>query len=162
MAQLEISPYDWKKYEGKELGTSDWYEVTQDEITSYGKVVGDMQWIHTDPERAKKESPYGTTVAHGNWLISIINPKLLAQLYTPINTRMIINYGWNKVRFPAPTPVGSRIRLRAKVGDVREIGKDSYDVEFEYIVYVENQSKPCCVASKITRYYSFYRTSKTI
>jgi len=154
MVRLEISPSDWKNYIGKEIGISDWYEVTQDEITKYGKIVGDMQWIHVDPERAKKESPYGTTVAHGNWLLSIIHPKLLTQLYIPINTRMIINYGWNKIRFPAPTPVGKRIRLVANVANVREVGNDAYDVEMDYKVYVEGESKPCCVALKLTRFYS--------
>ena len=154
MIRLEISPSDWKNYIGKEIGISDWYEVTQDEITKYGKIVGDMQWIHVDPKRAKKESPYGTTVAHGNWLLPIIHPKLLTQLYIPINTRMIINYGWNKIRFPAPTPVGKLIRLIANVVNVREVGNDAYDVEMDYKVYVEGESKPCCVALKLTRFYS--------
>ena len=154
MAQLKLSPSDWKNYVGKELGTSDWYEVTQDEVTDFGKIVGDMQWIHVDPERAEKESPYGTTVAHGNWLLSIAYPKLFTQLYTSINTRMAINYGWNKIRFPAPTPVGKRIRLIAKVLNVREVGNDAYDVEFDYKIYVEGESKPCCVALKLSRFYS--------
>ena len=78
MVQLEISPSEWKNYIGKELGTSDWYEVTQDEINEYGRIVGDMQWIHTEPERARKESPYGTTVAHGNWVLSIAFSKLFS------------------------------------------------------------------------------------
>ena len=157
MVQLEISPSDWKNYVGKEFGTSDWYEVTQDEITEYGKIVGDMQWIHVDPERAKKESPYGTTVAHGNWVLSIAYPKLFSQLYIPNNTRMTINYGWNKIRFPAPTPVGKRIRLIAKVVGVKDIGDDCYDVEFDYKIYVEGESKPCFVASKLSRFYSLQK-----
>ncbi len=157
MAQLEISPSDWKKYIGKELGTSDWYEVTQAEITEYGKITGDMQWIHVDPERAKKESPYGTTVAHGNWVLSIAYPKLFSQLYIPNNTRMTINYGWNMIRFPAPTPVGKRIRLIAKVVGVKDIGDDCYDVEFDYKIYVEGESKPCFVASKLSRFYSLQK-----
>jgi acyl dehydratase len=154
MDQLEIRPSDWKNYIGKEIGISDWYEVTQDEITKYGEIVGDMQWIHVDPERAKKESPYGTTVAHGNWVLSIAYPKLFKQLYIPTNTRMTINYGWNKIRFPAPTPVGKRIRLVAKVVDVRKVGDDAYDVEFDYKIYVEGESKPCFVALKLSRFYS--------
>ncbi|MFX1456501.1 MAG: MaoC family dehydratase [Promethearchaeota archaeon] len=154
MAQLKISPSDWKNYVGKELGTSDWYEVTQDEINEYGRVVGDIQWIHTDPERAKKESPYGTTVAHGNWVLSIAFSKLMTQLYTSVNTRMAVNYGWNKIRFPAPTPVGKRIRLVAKVIDVREVGEGVFDVEFEFKIHVEGESKPCFVAIKLSRFYS--------
>lgn len=154
MGRLEISPPDWKNYVGKELGTSDWYEVTQDEINEYGKVVGDLQWIHVDPERAKKESPYGNTVAHGNWVLSIAYPKLFSQLYIPINTKMTINYGWNKIRFPAPTPVGKRIRLTGKVNHVKEVGGDAYDVEFDYKIYVEGESKPCFAALKLSRFYS--------
>jgi len=154
MGILELKPSDWKEYIGKELGTSDWYEVTQEEVNQYGEVVGDMQWIHTDPERAKKESPYGVTVAHGNWVLSIVHPKLLFQLYKTIETKMIVNYGWNKVRFPAPTPIGKRIRLVAKVVNVREANTGTYDVEMEYKVYIEGESKPCMAANKITRYYS--------
>jgi len=150
----KISPSDWKSYVGKEIGTSNWYKVTQDEITKYGKIVGDMQWIHVDPERAKAESPYGITVAHGNWLLSIVYSKLFIQLYKPINTRMIINYGWNKIRFPAPAPVGKHIRLIAKVVNVREVGEDAYDIEFDFKIYVEGESKPCCTALKLTRFYS--------
>ncbi|MFW9895618.1 MAG: MaoC family dehydratase [Candidatus Thorarchaeota archaeon] len=154
MTQLKISPSDWKNYVGKELGISDWYEVTQDEINDYGRIIGDLQWIHTDPERAKKESPYGTTVAHGNWVLSIAFSKLMTQLYTSVNTKMTVNYGWNKIRFPAPTPVGKRIRLVAKVVDVREVGEDAFDVEFEFKIHVEGESKPCFVAIKLSRFYS--------
>ncbi|MHA1106210.1 MAG: MaoC family dehydratase [Promethearchaeota archaeon] len=154
MSKLQIIPSEWEKYIGKELGTSDWYLVTQDEIMEYGNVVGDMQWIHTDPERAKKESPYGGTIAHGNWIISIIHTKLLMQIYTPIKTRMIINYGWNKIRFPAPTPVGKRIRLKAKVIDVLNVSNNAVQIEIEYKVYVEGEDKSCCVAIKVTRNYS--------
>jgi acyl dehydratase len=154
MTQLEISPSDWKNYVGKEFGTSDWYEVTQDEINEYGRVVGDTQWIHMDPERAKKESPYGVTVAHGNWVLSIAFSKLFSQLFTAVNTRMTVNYGWNKIRFPAPTPVGKRIRLVATVVNVKEIGEGAYDVEFDFKIYVEGETKPSFAALKISRYYS--------
>ncbi|MBY9012634.1 MAG: MaoC family dehydratase [Candidatus Lokiarchaeota archaeon] len=155
MIRLRLKPSDWNDYIGKELGTSDWYEVTQEEISEYGRIVGDVQWIHTDPERAKKESPYGVTVAHGNWVLSIVHPKLLTQLYTPIETKMIVNYGWDKIRFPSPTPVGKRIRLIAKVADVKEASVGVYNVKMDYKVYVEDETKPCMAAIKVTRYYSF-------
>lgn len=154
MTRLRLKPSDWKEYIGKELGTSDWYNVTQEEINDYGRIIGDMQWIHIDPERAKNESPYGVTVAHGNWILSIVHPKLLNQLYTAIETRMIVNYGWNKIRFPSPTPVGKRIRLKASVADVTEASLGVYDVKMDYKVYVENETKPCMAAIKVTRYYS--------
>ena len=154
MPRLKVGPSDWRDYVGEELGTSDWYEVTQDEIDEYGRVIGDMQWIHVDPERAKKESPYGNTIAHGNWVLSIAYPKLFSQLYESINTRMTINYGWNKVRFPAPTPIGKRIRLIGKVNSVKEVGNDAYDVEFDYKIYVEGELKPCFAALKLSRFYS--------
>ena len=155
MVELEISPSDWKKYVGKEFGTSEWYKVTQEEIAEYGEVTGDMQWIHVDPERAKKESLYGVTVAHGNWIVSIVHSKLFSKMYKPINTRMAINYGWNKIRFPAPTPVGKRIRLVVRVINVKEVEDDGYDVEFDFKIYVEREEKPCFVASKLSRFYSF-------
>ena len=155
MTRLRLKPSDWNDYTGKELGTSDWYDVTQEEINEYGRIVGDVQWIHVDPERAKKESPYGVTIAHGNWILSIVHPKLLNQLYTPIETKMIVNYGWNKIRFPSPTPVGKRIRLVAKVAEVTEASSGVYDVKMDYKVYVEDETKPCMTAIKVTRYYSF-------
>ncbi len=154
MVHLEISPADWKNYVGKELGTSDWYKVTQEEINDYARVIGDLQWIHIDPERAAKESPYGTTVAHGNWVLSIAYSKLFSQLYKTVNTRMTVNYGWNKIRFPAPTPVGRRIRLVGTVLNVKELGNDAYDVEFDFKIYVEGETKPCFAASKLSRFYS--------
>jgi acyl dehydratase len=154
MKRIEIAPSDWMKYNGKKLGVSDWYEVTQEEITEFGRVTGDLQWIHVDPIRAKADSPYGGTVAHGNWVISISHSKLMMQVYKPIKTRMVINYGWNKIRFPAPTPVGKRIRLQANVIDVKQIEEGANQVEFEYKIFVEGEIKPCCVAVKVTRYYS--------
>ncbi|MFX0012124.1 MAG: MaoC family dehydratase [Candidatus Hermodarchaeota archaeon] len=154
MVRLEIAPSDWIKYVGKDLGISDWYKVTQEEITEFGRVTGDMQWIHVDPTRAKEKSPYKGTVAHGNWLISISHSKLFLQIYQPIKTRMVINYGWNKIRFPAPTPVGKRIRLQAAVNKVDEVEKGAYQVEFDFKVYVEGENKPCFAALKLTRYYS--------
>ena len=155
MTRLKLKPSDWKDYIDNEIGKSDWYEVTQEEINEYGRIVGDVQWIHTDPERAKKESPYGVTVAHGNWILSIVHPKLLTQLYTPIETKMIVNYGWDKIRFPSPTPIGKRIRLVAKVANVTVASAGVYDVKMDYKVYVEEETKPCMAAIKITRYYSF-------
>ncbi|MFX1571569.1 MAG: MaoC/PaaZ C-terminal domain-containing protein [Promethearchaeota archaeon] len=110
-----------------------------------------------DPEQAKKESPYGTTVAHGNWLLSIVYPKLFSNMYKSINTRMTINYGWNKIRFPAPTPVGKRIRLVVSVVNVKEVESNAYDVEFDFKIYVEGESKPCFVASKLSRFYSLQK-----
>ncbi len=154
MTQLEISPRDWINYVGKELGTSGWYEVTQKEINAYGEIIGDQQWIHVDPERAKRESPYGRTVAHGNWVLSIAFSKLFSQLYTTVNTRMTVNYGWNKIRFPAPTPVGKRIRLVGSVVNVKKIVDDTYDVEFDFKIYVEGETKPCFAALKLSRFYS--------
>ncbi|MBY9009463.1 MAG: MaoC family dehydratase [Candidatus Lokiarchaeota archaeon] len=154
MTRLKLKPSDWKDYIGKEIGISDWYQVTQEEINDFGRITGDMQWIHTDPERAKKESQYGVTVAHGNWILSIVHPKLLTQIYNSVETRMIVNYGWNKIRFPSPTPVGKRIRLVAKVADVTEASTGVYDVKMDYRVYVEHENKPCMAAIKVTRYYS--------
>ena len=106
---------------GREVGPTDWREITQAEIDAFADLADDHQWIHTDPERAARESPYGTTVAHGNLTLSMID-GMRSQLIEQRGVVMGINYGWNKVRFPAPVPAGGRIRATAEVVSVDELG----------------------------------------
>ena len=96
---------------GQELGVSDWYEVTQEAVNLFADATGDHQWIHIDVERAKEESPYGGPIAHGYLTLSLLVP-LVSQTYTVTDAKMGVNYGLNKVRFPAPVPVGSKLRAR--------------------------------------------------
>ena len=110
MATVQVEGIEGlKALHGKTVGPSDWREVTQQDIDTFADLTGDHQWIHTDVERAKKESPFGTTVAHGNLTLSLIDGMRL-ELLSSSGFKLGVNYGWNKVRFPAPVPAGSRIR----------------------------------------------------
>src|SRR3954452_7616507 len=105
---------------GQELGTSDWHEVTQDAVNLFAEATGDHQWIHVDVARAEAESPFGGPIAHGYLTLSLLVP-LIAQTLVVTDTPMAVNYGLNKVRFPSPVPVGSRVRLTATLKDVEQV-----------------------------------------
>ena len=105
---------------GKTIGPSEWREVTQEMVDRFAELSGDDQWIHVDVERAKKESPFGTTVAHGNLTLSMID-GLRRDLLQSSGFKLGVNYGWNKVRFPAPVPAGSKVRATAEVVEVEEV-----------------------------------------
>jgi acyl dehydratase len=132
------------------LGPSPWREVTQAEIDQFADVSGDHQWIHVDPERARNESPFGTTVAHGNLTLSMID-GFRPQLLESTGFKLGVNYGWNKVRFPAPVPSGSRIRGSVETLAVDEIGDGWYQVTQRWTVEVEGSEKPACVAESVGR-----------
>jgi acyl dehydratase len=135
---------------GRELGPTDWVEITQDDIDKFADVSRDHQWIHTDPGRAAKESPYGTTVAHGNLTLSLVD-FFRTQLIQNRGVRMGINYGFNKVRFPAAVPSGTRVRGRAEVLSVEELGEGWWHVVTKLTVEGEGQEKPVCVAESVGR-----------
>ncbi|HUT55233.1 MAG TPA: MaoC family dehydratase [bacterium] len=139
-----------KDWVGKEVGVSEWKRVTQEEVDLFAKATGDMQWIHTDPERAATESPYKRTIAHGYFTLSLA-PMLRAQIVDVEKKRMTINYGLNKLRFPAPLPVGEEVRMRALLTGVEDIKggvQSTWTLTFE----VSGQDKPACVAEAIYRY----------
>ena len=135
---------------GKEIGPSDWRKVTQEDIDRFAELSGDDQWIHVDVERAKKESPFGTTVAHGNLTLSLID-GFRKDVIASSGFVLGVNYGWNKVRFPAPVPAGSRVRARAEVVSVEEVGGGWWQVVNRFILEVEGNEKPCCVADSVGR-----------
>ena len=108
-----------RQAEGEELGVSDWHEVTQADIDAFADVTGDHQWIHVDPERAK-ETPFGGTIAHGYYTLSLA-PRFNEQILRMDGFAFAINYGLNKVRFPAPLPVGGKVRMRAKVAGLEDV-----------------------------------------
>jgi acyl dehydratase len=135
---------------GQTIGPSDWREVTQDLIDRFADISRDHQWIHVDAERAKTESPFGTTVAHGNLTLSMID-GFRRSLMESSGFRMGVNYGWNKVRFPAPVPSGSRIRASIEVLSVDEIGGGWHQVVQRWTVEVEGSEKPACVAESVSR-----------
>jgi acyl dehydratase len=134
----------------KTIGPSEWRQVTQDLIDQFADVSGDDQWIHVDTERAKTESPFGTTVAHGNLTLSMID-GFRSGLMEPSGFKMGVNYGWNKVRFPAPVPAGSRIRASIETLSVDELGGGWHQVVQRWTVEVEGNEKPACVAESVGR-----------
>ena len=135
---------------GERAGPTEWREVTQEMINEFAEISGDDQWIHVDVERAQKESPFGTTIAHGNLTLSLID-GFRKELPRPEGIKLGINYGWNKVRFPAPVPAGSRLRASAEVVEVDEVGDGWYQVVTRYTVEVEGSEKPACVADGVGR-----------
>ena len=140
---------------GTETHLSEWLEISQDMIDEFGKATGDMQWIHTNPERAKNESPYGSTIAHGYFTLSLY-PQLrnLVDESQPIfpGVKNVINYGLNKLRFPGAVPAGSRVRARCELISAAEV-KQSVELIEKYTVEVEGQDRPACVAECIMRLY---------
>ena len=146
---------DLQAQTGKEVHVSDWLDITQDMVNAFGKATGDMQWIHTNPERAKTESPYGGTIAHGYFTLSLY-PQLrnLVDESAPIfpGVKNVINYGLNKLRFPAAVPVGSRIRARCELISAEEV-KNSVELIEKYTVEVEGQERPACIAEAVMRLY---------
>jgi acyl dehydratase len=137
---------------GEHLGYSDWLEITQDQVNRFADATGDHQWIHVDPERAKRESPFGGPIAHGYLTLSLA-PALLAQVWSVGGVQMGVNYGCNKVRFPAPVPVGAKLRLGAKLQEVEEIPGGA-QVVMGLTFEVEGQEKPACVAEAVYRFYA--------
>jgi acyl dehydratase len=139
-----------KSLVGQTIGPSDWREVTQELIDQFAEVSGDDQWIHVDTERAKTESPFGITVAHGNLTLSMID-GFRSGLMDASGFKMGVNYGWNKVRFPAPVPAGSRIRVSIETLSVDEIGGGWHQIAQKWTVEVEGNEKPACVAESVSR-----------
>jgi acyl dehydratase len=135
---------------GEQLGHSDWLEVDQKRIDLFAEATGDHQWIHVDPEKAAA-GPFGTTIAHGYLTLSLL-PALVPQVMRVEGMKMGVNYGSNKVRFPAPVPVGSRVRATAVVKEVTEAG-GGVQVTAAVTVEREGGDKPVCVAESVSRFY---------
>lgn len=136
---------------GTELGPSDWQVVEQESVDTFAELSGDDQWIHVDPDRAAA-GPFGATVAHGLLTLSAL-PKLVGELRRVEGLRMGLNYGYDRVRFPSPLPVGSRIRGRVTVTDVEDTADGGVQVRTHVVVEVEGRDKPCLVADMLSRQY---------
>lgn len=134
---------------GTHLGFSDWMEMTQARIDQFADATGDHQWIHVDPERAK-QGPFGTTIAHGYLTLSITNRFLPELLRVPV-AKLGVNYGANKVRFPAPVPVGSRIRVGVEIIEVADV-PGGVQVTTRNTVEIDGSAKPACVVEAISRF----------
>jgi acyl dehydratase len=135
---------------GEPLGTSDWVQITQERVDTFAEATGDHQWIHVDVDRARTESPYGGPIAHGYLSLSLL-PMLGWQIYSIEGARMGVNYGSNKVRFPAPVPVGSRLRLSSVLLEASELPDGSMQMVVEQTMEIEGQTKPAVVAETVSR-----------
>jgi acyl dehydratase len=136
---------------GSDLGSSDWHEVTQEHVDQFAEATGDHQWIHVDVERAKAESPFGGPIAHGYLTLSLLAP-LSAQVLRVTDAVMGVNYGLNKVRFPSPVPVGSKVRLSASLTSVEEVA-GGLQLTLAAVIEREGGEKPVCIAEPVYRYY---------
>ncbi len=143
--------HDLRALVGQEIGISDWVLVDQERIDRFAQVTGDLQWIHIDVERAAR-GPYGTTIAHGFLTLSLV-PMFLQSAIAIADVRMSVNYGLNRVRFPAPVPAGSRLRARLKLIDYTELGEGGAQIVIESTVEREGAERPVCVAETVSRRY---------
>lgn len=137
---------------GQEVAVSDWVEISQERINMFAEATGDHQWIHIDTERSKNESPYGTTVAHGFLTLSLL-PMLTQNAMEVSDVKMGLNYGLNKVRFPAPVPVGSRLRARMTLLSTEDIPGGAQMV-WQVTIERDGGDKPVCVAESISRRFT--------
>ena len=145
------SPQELASLVGQQVATSDWMDISQQRINQFADATGDHQWIHIDTERAAKESPFGTTIAHGFLTLSLI-PMMMENAIRLSYVRMGINYGLNKVRFPSPVPVGSKVRGHLKLLAVDNI-PDGVQMCWEVSIEREGSDKPVCVAESLARCY---------
>jgi acyl dehydratase len=151
-AVIVDTPDSLKEYVGKEIGASEWLTITQERIAQFAEATEDRQWIHLDRERAEKESPFGTTIAHGFLTLSLISRFMKDVIQVRSGVGMAINYGLNRVRFPAPVRAGSKIRARVTLLSVKEVS-GALEAVFSVTVESEGSEKPCCVVESIVRYY---------
>ncbi|MBI5544961.1 MAG: MaoC family dehydratase [Deltaproteobacteria bacterium] len=133
------------------LGPTEWKPVTQDLVDRFAQATGDLQWIHTEPERALRESPFRRTIAHGYFTLGMV-PVFFWDLVEITGIRLVINYGANKVRWPAPVPIPSRVRMVGEVTDLISL-ESSFDVVLSAKIEVENQKRPGMIAEVLYRYY---------
>lgn len=152
MTTTVATVHDLAPLSGQHLGYSAWAEVTQERVNTFADATGDHQWIHVDVERATRESPFGGPIAHGYLTLSLLIP-LWSEILTVETMGVAVNYGLNKVRFPAPVPVGSRIRLGATLASVEEI-TGGVQVTVDCVIEAENADKPVCIAQPVFRFYA--------
>jgi acyl dehydratase len=151
MSTIFETPSELKDAVGKQLGKSEWLEITQERIDLFAEATGDHQWIHVDPERAK-DGPFGSTIAHGYLTQSLVN-KVLPEIVEVRGISMGVNYGADKIRFPAPVPVGSKVRGSAELIGVEEVKKGGVQATVRVTVEIEGNDRPACVIDTISRYY---------
>ena len=137
---------------GRDLGPSEWLEMTQERVNTFADATGDRQWIHVDPERAK-QGPFGGPIAHGYLTLSLVIP-MFVELLDIQGVKMSVNYGMEKVRFPSPVPVGSKIRLKVGVDSVEDVPGNGVQMTMDFTVEIEGSTKPACAAQVLYRHYA--------
>ncbi len=147
------TPQSLREFVGREIGLTDWFTVTQERIQQFAEATEDHQWIHLDRERAQRESPFGGTIAHGFLTLSLLSHFLKQAFQIRSRIRLSVNYGLNRVRFPAPVPADSKIRARVTLQSLKEI-PGAVEAVFAVTVEGESAGKPCCAAEWVVRYYS--------
>ncbi len=151
---LEVeNPQSLREWLGREIPATEWFPLTQDRIRQFAEVTEDRQWIHLDPERAQRESPYGTTIAHGFLTLSLLSHFMRQAIQIRSGVRMTVNYGLNRVRFPAPVRVDSKLRVYFTLRSAKDL-PDALEAIFDARVEAQGCDKPCCVAEWVIRYYS--------
>ncbi len=137
---------------GRDLGHSEWFEIDQSRVDAFANATNDRQWIHVDPERARS-GPFGGAIAHGFLTLSLLIP-LWNEMVTVEGVSTAVNYGLNKVRFPSPVPVGSKIRAAASLASVEDVPGNGVQAVIDFVVERDGSEKPCCVAQAVHRYYA--------
>jgi acyl dehydratase len=146
------NPLSLKQFAGREIAVTPWFEVTQDRIRQFAEVTEDRQWIHVDAERARLKSPYGTTIAHGFLTLSLASHFIKQAVEIRHGVAWAINYGLNRVRFPAAVRANAKIRARVTLLNVNEL-PDSLEAIYSVSIETEGATKPSCVAECVIRYY---------
>lgn len=147
------TPHSLRDLVGREIAAGDWFTLTQGHIQRFAEVTEDRQWIHVDLERAQRDSPYGTTIAHGFLTLSLLSRFMSQAIQIRNGVRMSVNYGLNRVRFPAPVRADSKIRVRFMLRSLKEV-PGALEAIFEATAETQGTDKPCCIAEWVVRYYS--------
>lgn len=146
------NPNSLTEWVGREIGVTDWFTITQDLIRQFSEVTGDRQWIHLDQDRARRDSPFQSTIAHGFLTLSLLSRFIRQVLQIRTGVRLTVNYGLNRVRFPAPVRSDGRIRAHVVAESVKQV-PDALQATFQVTIEAEGSDKPCCVAEWVLRYY---------
>lgn len=152
-AQTIESLDELKTWIGKEAGVSDWLTITQERINQFAALSEDLQWIHVDVERARRESPFGAPIAHGFLTVALLTRLVGGAVEIRVPSKLLVNYGFNRLRFPAPVPAGSRIRARVIPNSVNEVSGGGVEVAWGVVVEIENHAKPALAAEWLLRMY---------
>ncbi len=147
------TPNSLRDWVGREITVTEWFPVTQDRIQQFAEVTEDRQWIHVDRELAQRESPYGTTIAHGFLTLSLLSRFMRQAIQIRTGIRMTVNYGFNRVRFPSPVRADSKVRVHFTLRSVKDV-PDAIEAIFDARMENQGSDKPCCVAEWVVRYYT--------